>query len=174
MMVSKGRVILSILALPFVVLVVIPGVILYLEAEFYGIEWTRHPQNTVLSIISIPLCLLGVTLLVWTNCLFIRKGRGTLAPWDPPREFIIEGPYRHVRNPMIIGVGLILAAGAVVFRSTGITFWAVLFILVNMIYFPLKEEKDLIKRFGDDYREYRQNVPAWIPRLTPWGGENER
>jgi protein-S-isoprenylcysteine O-methyltransferase Ste14 len=45
--------------------------------------------------------------------------------------------------------------------------------LTNVIYFPLKEEKDLIKRFGDDYREYRRHVPAWIPRLMPWKGENE-
>jgi len=172
-MVSKRRVTLSLLALPLVVIVIAPGLILFLENEYSWIGWTRHPLNTLLTSISIAICLLGLTLLVWTNCLFIRKGRGTLAPWDPPREFIIEGPYRHVRNPMIIGVGLMVAAEAVVFRSTGITFWAVLFLLVNMIYFPLKEEKDLIKRFGGDYKEYRQNVPAWIPRLTPWKGENE-
>lgn len=173
-MVSKRRVILSLLALPFVVIVVVPGVILFFENEFSWIGWTRRPQNTLLTSISIALCLLGITLLIWTNRIFIGEGRGTLAPWDPPREFIIVGPYRHVRNPMIIGVGLMLAAEVIVFRSSGITFWTVVFILANMIYIPLKEEKDLIKRFGDDYREYRQNVPAWIPRLTPWGGKNER
>ena len=173
-MVSKCRVILSLLALPFVVIVIVPGVILFFENEFSWTGWTRYSRNFVLTIISITLFMLGVILFFWTNRLFIRKGRGTLAPWDPPREFVIVGPYRHVRNPMIIGVGLILAAETIFFGSTGITFWTVVFILANMIYFPLKEEKDLIKRFGDDYREYCQNVPAWIPRLKPWEGENER
>jgi protein-S-isoprenylcysteine O-methyltransferase Ste14 len=155
------------------VIVIVPGIILFFENESSWIGWTRHPQNPGLTIISIVICLLGVTLLVWTNRLFIGKGRGTLAPWDPPRKFIAEGPYRHVRNPMIIGVWLVLAAEAIFFQSAGITFWALFFMLANVIYYPLKEEKDLIKRFGDDYWEYRRNVPAWIPRLTPWKGENE-
>jgi protein-S-isoprenylcysteine O-methyltransferase Ste14 len=172
-MVSKRRVILSLLALPFIVIVIVPGIILFFENESLWIGWTRQPQDPVLTIISIALCLLGVTLFVWTNRLFIGKGRGTLAPWDPPRKFIAEGPYRHVRNPMIIGVWLVLTAEAFFFQSAGITIWAVFFMLTNVIYFPLKEEKELIKRFGDDYREYRRNVPAWIPRLTPWKGENE-
>ncbi len=173
-MVSKRRVIISLLALPFLVIVIVPGLILFFENEFSWTGWAWRPQNTVLIIISIVLCLFGVNLLFWTNRIFIKKGCGTLAPWDPPREFVVDGPYRLVRNPMIIGVGLMLAAEAIVFRSNGITFWTVVFILANMIYFPLKEEKDLIKRFGDDYREYCQNVPAWIPRLKPWEGENER
>jgi protein-S-isoprenylcysteine O-methyltransferase Ste14 len=172
-MVSFRRVILSILALPFVVLAVIPGAIIFLETNTLGFGPLQPKQNLIGILVSVFLLLLGAIIFIWTNGLFVKQGRGTLAPWDPPRKFIAEGPYRHVRNPMIIGVWLVLAAEAIFFQSAGITFWALFFMLANVIYYPLKEEKDLIKRFGDDYWEYRRNVPAWIPRLTPWKGENE-
>lgn len=173
MMVSKNRIFLSILALPFVVLVVIPGIILLLERMFSRFDWLRLPLAVVQPIFSTILLLSGTALFMWTNWLFVTLGYGTLAPWDPPRKLIIEGPYHYVRNPMIISVGLMLAGEAVLFRSTIITLCIVLFILGNMIYFPLKEEKDLMRRFGKDYKEYRRYVPAWVPHLKPWKGENE-
>ena len=102
--------------------------------------------------------------------LFATRGEGTLAPWDPPRKLVVEGPYRHVRNPMISGVWFLLAGEALILGSVGIAIWLAAFAAANMVYMPLVEEPGLERRFGDDYRAYKRAVPAWIPRVTPWSG----
>ena len=110
----------------------------------------------------------GGLLALWSTSLFFRFGEGTAAPWDPPQRFVVRGPYRYVRNPMILGVVLLLYAAALFFRSWSLASWATLFFVGNMIYFPLVEEPGLVKRFGDDYTVYRRHVPRWIPRPNPW------
>jgi len=85
---------------------------------------------------------------------------------------VLRGPYRYVRNPMMIGVMLILLAEALLLQSWGIAIWFVVFLLLNLIYLPRVEEKGLEQRFGEDYRQYKAHVPRWIPRLTPWDGNN--
>jgi protein-S-isoprenylcysteine O-methyltransferase Ste14 len=109
----------------------------------------------------------GAWLAVWTWTLFVTQGRGTLAPWDPPRRLVVRGPYRHVRNPMITGVALILAGEAVFFRSWGIAIELGIFVIANAIWFPLVEEPGLRERFGPEYEEYRQRVPRWLPKVRP-------
>ena len=111
---------------------------------------------------------LGLLLLVWTVGLFARVGRGTLAPWDPTRRIVVRGPYRHVRNPMISGVTLILLGEAALFGSLPLLIWAGAFFAVNAVYMPLVEEPGLRRRFGDEYDRYRANVPRWLPRPRPW------
>ena len=69
---------------------------------------------------------------------------------------------------MIFGVFLILLGEAIVFASLPLLGWAILFIVVNMIYIPLVEEPGLVKRFGAEYEEYRRNVPRWVPRAQGW------
>jgi protein-S-isoprenylcysteine O-methyltransferase Ste14 len=114
------------------------------------------------------LIVLGLALVVWTVTLFTTVGQGTLAPWDATRRLVVRGPYRHVRNPMITGVALILAGEAVAFRSWGLVILLAVFALANAIYMPLSEEPGLRRRFGEDYDRYRSQVPPWIPRVTPW------
>jgi len=100
--------------------------------------------------------------------LFTRYGDGTPAPWEPPRNLVIRGPYRHVRNPMITGVLFLIAAEALLLGSWPLIVWMGLFFLGNAVYFPLVEEKGLEERFGQAYREYKRNVPRWLPRQQPW------
>lgn len=69
---------------------------------------------------------------------------------------------------MIIGVLLILFGEIFLFGSQGSIAWFTFYLIANLIYPPLSEEKALIKRFGDAFREYQKNVPAWIPRCKPW------
>ena len=114
---------------------------------------------------SICLCLS-----IWIVTLFMKFGKGTPAPWDHPKKLVIRGPYCYVRNPMIISVMLMLLAEALLFQSWPIAAWLVVFFIGNSIYFPLVEEKNLEKRFGDDYREYKAHVRRWIPRPRPWPG----
>src|SRR5262249_20109523 len=108
----------------------------------------------------------GLAMLVWAGKLFIRVGRGALAPWDPTRRLVIRGPYARVRNPMISGVLAIIVGEAIVFGGWRLWTWAGVFLAINHVYFVLLEEPGLAKRFGAEYDEYKRHVPRWIPRLT--------
>src|SRR5689334_6605676 len=110
----------------------------------------------------------GLAMLVWTVTLFIRVGRGTLAPWDPTRRLVVRGPYARVRNPMISGVLAILLGEAMATGASPLWAWAGLFLAINHIYFVLSEEPGLARRFGAEYAEYKRHVPRWIPRPTAW------
>jgi protein-S-isoprenylcysteine O-methyltransferase Ste14 len=122
----------------------------------------------VLPILGCALLCLGLVLVVATIRLFGTVGQGTLAPWNPPQRLVVRGVYRHVRNPMIAGVFFVLLGEAVLAASLPVLGWFAVFVVVNAVYIPLAEEPGLVKRFGSDYLTYRQNVPRWIPRLTPW------
>jgi protein-S-isoprenylcysteine O-methyltransferase Ste14 len=110
----------------------------------------------------------GLALGAWTLALFARVGRGTLAPWDPTARLVVRGPYRHVRNPMITGVGAVVAGEAALLGSVPLLIWFAAFAAANAVYMPLVEEPGLRHRFGTDYDRYRANVPRWLPRLRPW------
>lgn len=130
---------------------------------------TLEPTITTL-VPAIVLLAIGLTLFVASLLHFATRGRGTLAPWDPPKELVVSGPYRYVRNPMISGVVFVLLGEALLLRSMPHGQWALLFIVINLIYIPLKEEPMLEARFGDAYREYCKHVGRIVPRLTPWSG----
>ena len=108
-----------------------------------------------------------------TITLFATRGRGTLAPWDPPRRLVVNGVYRHVRNPMISGVIAIVLGETAMLGLRPMAWLAAIFIAINATYIPLLEEPILRQRFGDDYDAYRRNVPRWIPRLRPWVAEDQ-
>ncbi|MGH2838438.1 MAG: methyltransferase family protein [Thermoleophilaceae bacterium] len=105
---------------------------------------------------------------LWTVRLFARIGKGTLAPWDPTTQLVVAGPYAHVRNPMISAVLATLVGEALIFGSAAIAIWAAIFAAINHVFFLAYEEPAVERRFGDEYRLYKQNVPRWIPRRTAW------
>ena len=150
----------AVLLLPFMVTVVVPALILW-SADGADVD-------LVPALLGTALITLGLVLVVWTVELFITIGRGTLAPWDPTSKLVVQGPYRHVRNPMISGVGLILGGEALLFQSWELAILLAVFVATNAIYFPLVEEPGLARRFGRDYEEYRAHVPRWMPRRRPW------
>lgn len=114
------------------------------------------------------LLLVGLALFMTSVFYFWSHGRGTLAPWDPPRRFVVEGPYRYVRNPMISGVIFLLTSEACILRSRPHAEWAALFTLINMLYIPLLEEPMLAVRFGEPYKRYTRAVSRFVPRFSPW------
>jgi protein-S-isoprenylcysteine O-methyltransferase Ste14 len=120
------------------------------------------------SVGGIALVVGGLVLLLETNRLFVRIGKGTLAPWAPPNHLVVAGPYRYTRNPMILGVLTIILGESMVFSSAGIFLLFLVFFVGNQVYFLKSEEPGLVKRFGEEYLEYASNVPRWIPRRTPW------
>jgi protein-S-isoprenylcysteine O-methyltransferase Ste14 len=153
--------------IPLTVTIIIPLYILTSQGVNPGLG-LLYPVNWLLMIIGVGIVILGLALVVMTVQMFITKGKGTLAPWDPPQHLVVVGVYRYVRNPMISGVATILLGEAVALGSAALLTWFVLFAAINAIYIPLLEEPGLTRRFGEDYRIYQRNVPRWIPRLTPW------
>jgi protein-S-isoprenylcysteine O-methyltransferase Ste14 len=141
--------------LPITVLILIP---LYIERNIS----TKYTWNllTGLFIISI-----GLYVVIVTISTFIRIGKGTLAPWSPTKKLITGGIYGHVRNPMILGVLTVLIGEAIAILSINIFLWALIFFIINNIFFVLYEEPNLEKKFGNEYLEYKRNVPRWIPRF---------
>ena len=165
----KWKMLRAVLLLPGNVLIVIPALILWATKETrFG--WQCSLPKDYQFWLGILLILPGIGMSVWTSRLFLKKGEGTPAPWDPPQKLVILGPYRHVRNPMITGVITMLCAEAIFFQSWPLLGWAIIFFLGNAVYFPLFEEKGLEARFDGAYLEYKRNVPRWIPRLAPWQG----
>ncbi len=163
----------AILILPANALVTIPGLILWLTADA-GPSWRLAPPDSPWFWAALVLMAGGLVLMGWTMALFTRRGQGTPAPWDPPQRLVVAGVYQYVRNPMISGVITFLFGEALMCGSLALLAWALIFTLANVIYIPSFEEPGLEKRFGEDYRRYRANVPRWGPRLTPWrGGEPE-
>ena len=160
------RQLLSVAVLPFVVTVVIP-------------TWIARTERTTLSLGTTPLQIasqalglaslaLGTWLFGYSLLHFATRGRGTLAPWDPPRKLVVTGPYRYVRNPMISGVVFILVAESLILLSKPHALWAAGFLATNVVVIPLTEEPQLEARFGESYREYRRHVGRLLPRLRPW------
>jgi protein-S-isoprenylcysteine O-methyltransferase Ste14 len=155
------------LLLPFTVTVIVP--LLISSSQNVSPGWGfSYPASFLPIIVGIVLIGFGLALVVLTVRMIILIGKGTLAPWDPTQHLVVVGVYRHVRNPMISGVTTILLGEAVALGSVSLLLWCGLFLATNMIYIPLSEEPGLIRRFGDEYRAYQQNVPRWIPRLKPW------
>ena len=157
----------TIFILPLNVLVFIPCVAVWVSGERLGITggW-RFCAGTLL-------LAAGLTLAAWTMTLFHRIGKGTAAPWNPPKKLVVVGPYRYMRNPMLTSVFAMLIAEILLTGSWTVGVWFAIFLCANMLYFPLVEEKDLLRRFGADYATYKANVPRYIPRLTPWRGTPE-
>jgi len=157
----------AIALLPGVVVVFVPLVVLISSGSNVG--WGLGKGLAALPILfGLSLIAVGFGLWLWTVRLFARVGQGTLAPWDPPQSLVIEGPYRHVRNPMIAAVLATLAGEVALFGSPPLLIWFGFFLTLNYAGFRLYEEPSLERRFGEDYRTYKRNVPRWLPRRTPW------
>jgi protein-S-isoprenylcysteine O-methyltransferase Ste14 len=156
----------SIILLPGTVLVFIPSLLLWISWKLPRYAGPVHFSDARFWVGAMFL-VTGLILAIWTVRLQLSLGKGTPAPWDPAVELVIQGPYRHSRNPMITGAFFVLIGEALLFQSWLIAGWFIMFWLANLIYIPFIEEVQLEKRFGDTYLDYVSQVPRWIPRLRP-------
>jgi len=111
----------------------------------------------------------GGAIALWCIGTFAILGRGTPAPFDPPRRLVVRGPYRHVRNPMYLGAGLALAGAALFYGSGALALYAAGFLLLMHLFVILYEEPTLGRTFGDDYGTYRATVGRWWPKRRRLG-----
>ena len=160
------RHLLSIAILPFTVTVLVPWWLARRDQIQMRVGGTI--PELLVQLAGMAALGLGITLFSASLRQFVVKGRGTLAPWDPPKHLVVEGPYRYVRNPMISGVVFILAGESLILLSRTHAAWLLIFLCMNLIYIPLLEEPVLETRFGDAYRMYRRHVRMIIPRVRPW------
>ena len=126
--------------------------------------------NALFQCAGILLVLIGVVPIIESFGRFAVVGLGTPAPIAPPKHLVVTGFYRHVRNPMYVGVIAVILGNALVLGDTWIFFYAAIFAFAAAIYVRVYEEPTLRRLFGAEYREFCAHVPRWIPRLTPWAG----
>ena len=143
------------LLLPGTVTLVLPYLILSRRAV---------PHWDLIGLPGVVAMLLGATILIWCIADFARIGRGTLAPVDPPRTLVVRGLYRYVRNPMYVGVVLVLLGESALFRSASLLLYTGIAFLIVNLFVMLYEEPTLRARFGESYEHYRRSVGRWIPR----------
>jgi protein-S-isoprenylcysteine O-methyltransferase Ste14 len=143
-------------------------IVLFIFAALQVDEALNFPELLPTSsnvIVSVPILAVGLFLMVWSVLSFIRV-RGTPVPFNPPPRLVTTGPYSRVRNPMLTGVFALLFGLGVLLRSISVvSIFTPLFILLNVWELKAVEERELERRLGKDYVEYRKMVPMFIPRL---------
>jgi protein-S-isoprenylcysteine O-methyltransferase Ste14 len=150
-----------------VLLVFVPGRIL----ERAGIGQPEHLG--AVEYVGLVMAAAGAGIAVWCILTFVVLGRGTPAPFDPPRKLVVRGPYRYVRNPMYLGAVVALAGASLYYRSMALSGYAVLFLLAAHVLVVLYEEPTLSRLFGPEYDAYRAEVGRWgvrRPRRPASGG----
>jgi protein-S-isoprenylcysteine O-methyltransferase Ste14/pimeloyl-ACP methyl ester carboxylesterase len=152
-------------------LLVLPGLVAF--AVPLLIAWPRAREGTF-NALALALLVPGTTLLLWCVRDFFVTGKGTLAPWDPPRNLVSSGVYRYSRNPMYVGVTLILWGWAIAFDSWDLALYALIVMVVFHFRVLFNEEPYLARTHGRRWDDYRARVPRWIFRsrralVFSWG-----
>jgi protein-S-isoprenylcysteine O-methyltransferase Ste14 len=116
-------------------------------------------------IIGLPLIGIGIVIVCFCVIYFI-KSKGTPVPLNPPKSLIDSGPYAYSRNPMMTGLFLQLFGFGIYMGSVSLTFIITpLFVILNVYELKKIEEPELIKRLGQNYIEYREKVPMFLPKF---------
>jgi protein-S-isoprenylcysteine O-methyltransferase Ste14 len=116
------------------------------------------------------LVLAGAAVLLHAFVAFAWHGRGTPAPAAPTQRLVVEGAYRHVRNPMYVAVLAVVLGQVLLSASWGLFAYLVVVGLTMASFVRIYEEPTLREAYGPTYDEFCENVPGWLPRLTPWRG----
>jgi len=114
---------------------------------------------------SFPLWLVGRIAFLWCFWDFTFKGESTPLPLDPPKESVVTGPYRYVRNPICVGVHIIVMDYFLWFKTVWMIIYAVIAFLGIHLFVAWYEEPTLKKKFGAAYKNYCKSVPRWIPKF---------
>ena len=136
--------------------VALPGIVGFV------IPWTLRPSGRSLDPIGLVLFIPGTLVLLWCVRDFYVAGRGTLAPWKPPETLVTVGLYRMSRNPMYVGVLLILCGWALGFVSRTLWLYAAAVAVAFHLRVVLFEEPWLSRRHGAAFEAYRARVPRWV------------
>jgi len=144
----------------------------YVPWTYFGLSQVQPDLRNVAHVVGLVCIGLGVALLGACILEFARSGRGTLAPVDPPRELVVQGLYRYVRNPMYLSVTTIVLGELLLTRSRALlVYWIIWFAAVNLFVIGY-EEPTLRRRFGVSYERYTQQVGRWLPTFRSGSPRN--
>jgi protein-S-isoprenylcysteine O-methyltransferase Ste14 len=158
MFVAFRAAIYSILFIAFL-LIYLPARVLF----WCGIR--RPPRLGAPQVFGMITGTIGGLIALWCIVTFVRMGRGTPAPFDPPRRLVICGPYQFVRNPMHLGAAIALTGAAVFYGSLTFFAYSCAFLLACHLFVVLYEEPTLQRTFGREYEDYLDRVGRWWPAL---------
>ncbi|MGB8252546.1 MAG: isoprenylcysteine carboxylmethyltransferase family protein [Anaerolineaceae bacterium] len=153
--------ILAVMLVPLIAFVLLP----YL---FITLDLAQMPTRLGFQeILAGVLIVAGLVLVAWVIFAHAKYGKGTPAPFNPPKNFVAGGAYRYSRNPMYVGALTILIGESLFFRSPGLLVFAVLLFILFAVYVHIEEEPRLVQRFGDSYKTYMKTVPRWLSLKLP-------
>ena len=134
-------------------------------------DWNRPAGPvTVLDGLGVALGVLGLAAVIACFVRFVAEGAGMPAPSAPTESLVVGGLYRHVRNPMYLAVASMIGGQSLLFRSPGVGLWLLAFMAMVFTFVKGYEETALTDQFGSSYQAYRNAVPGWWPRRTPYTG----
>jgi protein-S-isoprenylcysteine O-methyltransferase Ste14 len=140
----------------------VPWVICHWQVQpaFLGVAATRW--------LGVVLMIFGLVPLLESFARFALKGLGTPAPVLPTRHLVVSGFFRHVRNPMYVGVVSTIVGQALWFADARLLAYAAVAWVFMHLFVVAYEEPRLHVTFGEEYDAFRARVPRWLPRLKPW------
>jgi protein-S-isoprenylcysteine O-methyltransferase Ste14 len=146
-----------------------------IDMEVESDDHPVHPVNIDRSLDnlfyhSLPVCLqyagilifIGLALFIWVIYAHAHYGKGTPAPFNPPKKFVASGAYRYSRNPMYVGAITLLIGEALLLKAPWMLLFTACMFLLFLLYVKYEEEPRLIQRYGASYQEYMKRVPRWI------------
>jgi protein-S-isoprenylcysteine O-methyltransferase Ste14 len=142
-------------------------VAIYLPTTYFGLAPSRASIATPAGVAGLLGIGAGALLMIACVTEFATRGRGTPAPMDPPRHLVVRGPYRVVRNPMYLGMVLVLLGELALAPSRGLAAYIVGWFAFIHLLVVLYEEPTLRRKFGSAYEAYTLEVRRWWPRIPP-------
>ena len=139
-----------------------PGTVAGRVPYLHGRRGGPRIEAAAMPVVGAALVVAGVVGLAWCFALFVRVGRGTPAPYDPPVHLVTAGPYRWSRNPMYVAVLLVTFGVAGLTGSVLVAGYAALLTAVFHLWVRLYEEPRLRRQFGREYDGYQAAVPRWL------------
>ncbi|MBV6478667.1 MAG: hypothetical protein HGGPFJEG_01422 [Ignavibacteria bacterium] len=140
---------------------VVAGLIPYLILRKENFDLIYKPFS-LFQYVGCIFTLSGLTILIYCIASLAVRGKGTLSPIDPTKKLVITGLYRFSRNPMYVGVILILTGESLFFMSIELLAYDAAVLILFNAFIMLHEEPRLKKDFGDDYLHYCKKVRRWI------------
>jgi protein-S-isoprenylcysteine O-methyltransferase Ste14 len=144
-------------------LIVAPGMV----AGYIPLALLRNGsqiETGVFAYLAFPLWLIGGIVVLWSFWNFLIQGRGTPAPIAPPKELVVTGFYRYVRNPIYVGLLAMILGHFLWFGYWNLLIYAIVVFVAFHTFVTLYEEPTLKRNFGAAYEDYLKKVPRWIPR----------
>ena len=148
------RALLAFLMVP----VVVSGIVPYMLS-------TYDPYKADGNFLGFIILGFGLSILVWCVRDFYVSGKGTLAPWDPPKKLVTVGLYQYIRNPMYVGVIFILFGWVIITASPIVLGFTLFLSLAFHLRVKIHEEPWAEKNFTSEWLTYKKNVPRWLPQL---------